>query len=251
MRDIANLLKTKTVIAAMCDVFNVYDAKRCIVAAGCISAGQDPASLFEQDEAAGRDSLATVAKIKQLAMNHWRMSMYEINRLFYPASWPHPFDERFQAQDESSAAIALDLIDYLIADGPVIYGSENTATNKLKMVVAVMRSGEFPQVKFFTTNGVAYCAIGLICELYRADTGEGRWVQNEGGTWLFELGDDLEDAVRYSTHLPPQVLAWLGLTEQPTLVHNQRRRSLMALNDEAALTFVEIASLIEAQIINT
>ena len=68
MRDIANLLKTKTVIAAMCDVFNVYDAKRCIVAAGGISAGQDPASLFEQDEAAGRDSLATVAKIKQLAI---------------------------------------------------------------------------------------------------------------------------------------------------------------------------------------
>lgn len=130
--------------------------------------------------------------------------------------------------------------------------------------VEALRSGEFPQGTEYlrrltgyeasnTDQVTGYCCLGVLCELYRRETGDGQWHGN--GFWTNPdavLDNDYEE--NSATHLPAPVCAWAGLNtsigELPTSVSyrkGERAGDLTTLND-AGVSFAETADVIEQQL---
>lgn len=47
--------------------------------------------------------------------------------------------------------------------------------------VKALKSGEFKQGKNTLKNNGKYCCLGVLCELYRKETGKGKWKRTTGG----------------------------------------------------------------------
>jgi hypothetical protein len=76
--------------------------------------------------------------------------------------------------------------------------------NAQKLVDA-LRSGEFKQGQSQLRFGDRYCCLGVACELYRRETGDGEWREaHDDGDFVFSLGDE-----RY--YLPKAVCEWFGV----------------------------------------
>lgn len=99
-----------------------------------------------------------------------------------------------------------------------------------KRWVAALRSGEFKQTRNRLHYGDGYCCLGVACELYRRETGKGKWDSNN-----FFLGKNVT--------LPLVVRESLQLRRD-----NGRFGSggLATMNDDGR-TFAEIADLIESE----
>ncbi len=117
-----------------------------------------------------------------------------------------------------------------------------------KRWVKALRSGLYPKTAEFLRNpngpnGCGFCALGVLCDLYYRDTGDG-----------WPAGHD--------PHLPaPAVLDWAGikyrirvlsrgeaaLDSVPRLTHNGEQREITDLNDIAELSFAQLADLIDDQ----
>ncbi len=91
-------------------------------------------------------------------------------------------------------------------------------------------------------DGDTYCCLGVLCELYARETGEGSW-SGKGAWVVFTAGDG-----RVRRRLPPQgVWEWAGLDSANPDIVGEDRGELAALNDYGC-TFDAIADLIEAQL---
>lgn len=105
--------------------------------------------------------------------------------------------------------------------------------------VAALRSGEFKQGReWLRTADDGFCCLGVACELYRRETGDGEWELNgSSSAWFFVLDDIREGGV-----LPGRVRAWLGVghTDGGSCVTTPLTR----LND-AGRGFHQIADFIE------
>ncbi len=90
-----------------------------------------------------------------------------------------------------------------------------------------------------------FCCLGVLCELYRRDTGKGRWDHSDvvGEHFLTDTGIVEEGS------LPVSVRDWAGLgSHDPDVVHDDDNfTSLATLNDHGS-DFAELADLIEAQL---
>lgn len=73
-----------------------------------------------------------------------------------------------------------------------------------------------------------FCCLGVNCEVYRRETGEGEWTHKGE----FEIGDELEVA-----HLPSKITDLMGLSGQDV-------RELWRMNDDLGYNFDEIAGVI-------
>ena len=112
--------------------------------------------------------------------------------------------------------------------------------------VAALRSGKYNQGRnelLAYQNGVPmFCPLGVACDVYRIETGDGIWQQFDGWpnrrTFIDGAGE------RRVGFLPDSVTAWLGLDNNSG---GNCFRSIPALNDQEGLTFDEIASFIESQ----
>lgn len=98
--------------------------------------------------------------------------------------------------------------------------------------VAALRSGEFKQGRKQLRRGDNFCCLGVLCELYRRETGNGDW--STGGYFLGT-----------SDILPSSVRDWAGLAESNPAF--SRGLSLAERND-AGVPFAEIADIIDAEI---
>lgn len=80
--------------------------------------------------------------------------------------------------------------------------------DRIRLVVAALRSGEFPQTHKHLRDGVGYCCLGVVCELFRRDTGRGEWgeARGEEGVTDFQLDD-----VNSTGYMPADVTNWLGI----------------------------------------
>ena len=112
-----------------------------------------------------------------------------------------------------------------------------------------LRSGEYTQGRFVLREQNSYCCLGVLCDLFIKETGQGCWVKpsdkyGEEEVWGFSLNGSQIDT------LPPQeVYDWAGspcTTEELTLERSVEGDSLSQINDEReGFTFLDIADLID------
>lgn len=107
--------------------------------------------------------------------------------------------------------------------------------------VAALRSGEFEQVTGWLSKDGRYCCLGVGCEVFRRQTGRGRW--GIGSEERIPFRVDIEEEVGA---LPAAVRDWLGLSGREGQISAPWIASLAALNDDGA-TFDQIADLIESE----
>lgn len=107
--------------------------------------------------------------------------------------------------------------------------------------VKALRSGKYEQTKGLLADQDGYCCLGVACEEYRQQTGEGHWEDNN--TFVDEAGNTS------NTSLPKRVMDWLGLADTAGrhLNANDERETLDTLNDDRGFSFEEIADVIEAE----
>lgn len=123
-----------------------------------------------------------------------------------------------------------------------------------------LRSGDYEQgqealrVAGGEEDGSAdtYCCLGVACEVYRKETGEGEWVKREDGFWVFRVGgpDDHGYYDQSWSGLPHKVAEWYGVRQSELTVdfNDDRRNSLTNLNDNEGQSFEQIADLIDEQL---
>jgi hypothetical protein len=108
--------------------------------------------------------------------------------------------------------------------------------------VKALRSGEYKQGKGHLRNSDnTFCCLGVLCDLYIKETGNGQWV---GGMGYYQFLPP-EGGLKYAL-LPEVVQKWAGLDSIDPCVKppDERPRALSSLNDLGA-SFKKIADLIE------
>jgi len=90
-----------------------------------------------------------------------------------------------------------------------------------------MRSGKYKQTIGQLKDGKAFCAAGLLCELYRKETKKGRWKGN------YFFGNKTEHYVCFP---PFEVDEWAGENGDSYLV---------TMNDTQRMTFEQIADVLD------
>lgn len=116
--------------------------------------------------------------------------------------------------------------------------------------IAALNGGEFKQAKEVLRDGTdKYCCLGVLCELYRRETGQGEW---DGPGFLSDSNFSCGSQADYSgSNLPEGVRQWAGMkTCSGTYGYypfgiNKEHKSLVYLNDHANFKFSGIASFIE------
>src|SRR5690348_11198711 len=98
-----------------------------------------------------------------------------------------------------------------------------------------LESGEYMQAlgRLRRPNPIAYCCLGVLCELYRLETGLGDWGEDETGNHSFLATPTSEP---WGGTLCPEVKEWAGIEHA-----DGRPRYMPAGTDE--LTSDEDASL--------
>lgn len=106
-----------------------------------------------------------------------------------------------------------------------------------------LRSGDYEQGTHYLRNEDRYCCLGVLCDLYKKETGQGEWA---GGIFY------VEGATQCSVMFPPEpVREWAGLDmkdEKMLAAHNDPGYVLNAERQLKRLqshSFEEIAELIE------
>ena len=111
----------------------------------------------------------------------------------------------------------------------------------IKKWVSALRSGKYSQTREALHDKSGYCCLGVACETYMEDTGNGEW-EWHNSRYTFVNGSRREAA-----WLPPSVMEWLGVHASDPQVERESGdfAQLSYLNDERELDFDQIATLIE------
>lgn len=117
-------------------------------------------------------------------------------------------------------------------------------------LLAALRSGEYKQAQEYLHRGDGFCCLGVLCDLYRKEKGEGVWYPHIDGREHmfseFKLPGTADAA--FSPH---EVNLWAGLShnrnpqgEVERWENRKSMRKLASLNDQGQ-SFEEIAIWIE------
>lgn len=107
---------------------------------------------------------------------------------------------------------------------------------------AALTSGEYEKgVGNLRTSTNKFCCLGVLCDIYIKETGNGRWIDSD-------LGYVFVDSKEHSSGGFPtnEVVEWAGLDGEIPYVFNDNgdEEHLHYLNDEG-MSFVEIAKKID------
>jgi hypothetical protein len=106
--------------------------------------------------------------------------------------------------------------------------------NAAKKWVEALRSGKYAQARNILRDDDTFCCLGVLCEVYREETGAGQWQEGFGAAcFVAAVGD------RVLGIAPPAVERWAGLVD----ADEQRRYAY--LNDQKRFSFAQIADAIE------
>lgn len=149
------------------------------------------------------------------------------------------------------------------------YTLEQQAANREKWVAA-LRSGEFKQAREALMNnayedgdyvGIGYCCLGVLCEVFKRETGLGGWLRDDEDGSLgtedtkFVVDEELDAAYGADTNIqpPPAVAEWAGLVNASSTYGVEMedgfvisQQSLSRENDHGA-PFEKIAEIIESE----
>lgn len=96
-------------------------------------------------------------------------------------------------------------------------------TEPQQKFIDALRSDEFEQGKgMLRTPDNKFCCLGVACEIYHRETGEGEWTRPDNGDWSF----DFEESV-----MPYDVYKWLGLDSSNPNLGETRQFSAADYND--------------------
>lgn len=111
--------------------------------------------------------------------------------------------------------------------------------------IEALRGGEYQQGKGFLKSKEGFCCLGVLCDVYSKETGQGKWSERRPG--------DNADFY-FQSHcatLPEEVEKWADLpygANGPTGIKSRdedRYLTLVDLNDGLKLTFDQIADVIQ------
>jgi hypothetical protein len=117
-----------------------------------------------------------------------------------------------------------------------------------KRWVAALRSGKYRQSCGHLREDDCYCALGVLCDLFVQEH------EHEGVSWDKTLGQyyfvryEKDQATYYYEFLPPVVMKWAGVRhENPEFFVEESEDcfTVADLNDDQALSFDQIATIIE------
>ena len=115
-----------------------------------------------------------------------------------------------------------------------------------KKWIAALLSGEYKQAqgRLHEPGTSSYCCLGVLCDLYRKETGKGQWDMNG----CFEVNGGVS-----GRGVPTRaVWMWGGLPDHNPDVnlssYNLMSNGTLAAGNDAGLTFAQIAEVIEAQL---
>ena len=114
--------------------------------------------------------------------------------------------------------------------------------------IAALESGEYTQGRFRLCTQLErdvreYCCLGVLCDLYKKQTGNGRWIESSENIVAFAPNND--SPTNYIEALPYSVVRWAGLTQSDPLIGIYRATNL---NDVESWTFAEIAAEIRSEL---
>lgn len=123
-----------------------------------------------------------------------------------------------------------------------------------ELIVAALRSGEFYQAHGALKRGNSYCCLGVMCEIFRRETGKGEWITREASPLIRESDAFVIDGdLTFPSTLPPAVREWLGTESQNPVFpkdapdgYHFRDLSLAEMNDCGG-SFSTIADIIETK----
>jgi len=110
-------------------------------------------------------------------------------------------------------------------------------------LIAALRSGEYEQARGALRNEEGYCCLGVACDIYLKETGEGKW-RYDGERhfpYTFATNPNLEHGE--VSVMPKKVQEFFEFKHNNPSYSN---RSLAGLND-GDFTFEEIADLLEME----
>lgn len=108
---------------------------------------------------------------------------------------------------------------------------------KQKWIDALI-GGDYPQAKRQLKVGDSFCCIGVLCDLYKKETGKGKWVTLYDDAYGFVAGK----AVLESNYIPQEVREWADV-EKGLYIFSE----LAVLNDSGK-TFSEISEVIKEKL---
>jgi hypothetical protein len=88
---------------------------------------------------------------------------------------------------------------------------------RIALLAADLESGEFPQDTGRLRSRNGYCCLGVACERYRRETGDGQWQETYNGTMPSVGYSFVTDGIPEAAVLPRKVADWYGLELNPPL----------------------------------
>ena len=122
---------------------------------------------------------------------------------------------------------------------------------RVKKWARALRSGKYAQTRGKLKDNSGYCCLGVACDVYRKETGEGEWAADAGGFSGPGFAFTLPDGTRETGSLPEKVAKWFGLKTDDGRYregrHAAEQTSLIAHNDDHHDDFKTIADVIEGK----
>lgn len=114
-----------------------------------------------------------------------------------------------------------------------------------KLWIEALKSGEFKQGVTYLQKDGCFCVVGVLCELFRRETGRGEWrYSEENGVFYFKVGEDC-----FGSAAPSEVSRWaqvpVGLWTTNVKGDFGREMELWELNDSLGYDFLQLANVIE------
>jgi hypothetical protein len=110
--------------------------------------------------------------------------------------------------------------------------------SKKKLLIAALESGAFPKAMRHLRRNDGFCCLGVACELYRRETGQGQWVPRAHNVQEFVLGDPDERKETYDSGLPPDVREWFGI---PATVYDNGFEDEVNIAEEDTVKYADEA----------
>jgi hypothetical protein len=106
-----------------------------------------------------------------------------------------------------------------------------------RLWLTALRSGLYRQGEGALNNNQFFCCLGVLCDVYQKQTGDGAWINNNEVGLTFSS----EEAGSHSI-LPKFVQIWAGMSDENPIIEGDK--SLAEYNDDG-VGFEDIADLIE------